>query len=381
LGPRATLPIDRPPIGLTVTVEKTQPIHTRLERIIRGVLVLLLVGGCLLVLRPFVSALLWAVILSFASWPIYRRLLKLVHGRRTLAALIMTVAMLLVIFLPFMIIGAEVSDNIRDLTAAARSWTETGPPAPPLWLSKVPLIGKRTVDHWQIVAADSEKLLELGKRLIAPTSALLITIGKMLVGGLAQLALSILIAFFLFRDGESAAKRTVAMVERIADERGRRLLKVAGDTVRGVVYGILGTALVQAVMAGLGFFIAGVPGAAMLMLLTFFLSVVPVGPPLVWVPAMLWLFHQGSTGWAVFMLIWGIGVSSIDNVVKPWLISQGSDMPFILILFGVLGGALAFGFIGVFLGPTLLAVGYRIIGDWATSAPISPTHSKFSHAE
>jgi predicted PurR-regulated permease PerM len=357
-------------------VEKTQPFHTTLERIISGVVVLLLVGGCLLVLRPFVSALLWAVILSFSSWPIYRRLLKLVRGHRTLAALIMTIGMILVIFLPFVMIGAAVSDNVRDLTSAARSWTETGPPAPPAWLNKVPLFGKRIVDHWQIVATDSEKLLQIGKRLIAPTSALLVIIGKLLIGGLAQLALSILIAFFLFRDGEAAAKRTVATVERIADERGQRLLKVAGNTVRGVVYGILGTALVQAVMAGVGFFIAGVPGAGMLMLLTFFLSVVPVGPPLIWVPAMLWLFHQGSTGWAVFMLIWGIGVSSIDNVVKPWLISQGSDMPFILILFGVLGGAIAFGFIGVFLGPTLLAVGYRIIADWNASATVAPAASE-----
>jgi predicted PurR-regulated permease PerM len=348
-------------------VEKAQPTHTRLERIISGVVVLLLVGGCLLVLRPFVSALLWAVILSFSSWPIYRRLLKLVRGRRTLAALIMTIAMILVVFLPFVMIGASVSDNIRDLTTAARSWTKTGPPAPPGWLHKVPLVGKRIVDRWEIVTTDSEKLIELGKRLIAPTSALLVVVGKLLIGGLAQLALSILVAFFLFRDGETAAERIVATVDRIADARGQRLLKVAGDTVRGVVYGILGTSLVQAVMAGVGFMVAGVPGAGMLMLLTFLLSVVPVGPPLIWVPATLWLFHEGSTGWAVFMLIWGIGVSSIDNVVKPWLISQGSDMPFILILFGVLGGAIAFGFIGVFLGPTLLAVGYRLVKDWAAS--------------
>jgi len=344
-------------------VETTHTTHTRLERIISGVVVLLLVSGCLLILRPFVSALLWGIVLSFSSWPIYCRLLKLVRGRRTLAALIMTAAIIAVVFLPFMIISAAVSDNVRDLTTAVQSWTETGPPAPPGWLNKVPLVGKRIVDHWQIVTTDSEKLLELGKRLIAPTSALLVVIGKMLISGLVQLALSILIAFFLFRDGESAAQRTIATVERIADERGRRLLSVAGDTVRGVVYGILGTALVQAVMAGIGYLIAGVPGAGMLALLTFFLSVVPIGPPLIWIPATLWLFHEGSTGWAMFMLVWGIGVSSVDNVVKPWLISQGSDMPFILILSGVLGGALAFGFIGVFLGPTLLAVGYRLVTE------------------
>jgi len=122
---------------------------------------------------------------------------------------------------------------------------------------------------------------------------------------------------------------------------------------------------VQAVMAGIGFVIADVPGAALLALLTFFLSVLPMGPPLIWIPAVIWLFSEGFTGRAIFMLIWGLIVSSVDNVVKPWLISQGSELPFVLIFFGVIGGALAFGFIGVFLGPTLLAVLYRLIEEWS----------------
>jgi predicted PurR-regulated permease PerM len=345
--------------------------HTRLERIISGIAALVLVGGCLLVLRPFVSALLWAVVLCFSSWPIYGQVLRLVRGRRTLAALVMTLGMILVVLLPFVVIGAAVSDNVRDLTTAVRSWIDTGPPAPPGWLAKLPLVGSRLVEYWQTLATDSAKLLAEAKKLIAPASALLVIIGKMLISGLVQLALSILIAFFLFREGESAAEQVGVAVERIAGERGRHLLTLASSTIRGVVYGILGTALVQAVMAGIGYAIAGVPGAGMLALLTFFLSVVPIGPPLIWVPAALWLFHEGSTGWAVFMLIWGVGVSSVDNVVKPWLISQGSDMPFLLILFGVLGGALTFGFIGVFLGPTLLAVGYRLVTEWAAGAAIT----------
>jgi predicted PurR-regulated permease PerM len=148
---------------------------------------------------------------------------------------------------------------------------------------------------------------------------------------------------------------------------------VANKTVRGVVYGILGTALVQAVMAGIGFFVAGVPGAALLALLTFFFSVVPVvGTGLVWIPAAIWLFQQGSTGWGIFMIAWGLLVGNVDNVVKPWLISQGSDMPFILIFFGVMGGALAFGFIGVFLGPTLLAVSSRLVEEWVSASRLVP---------
>ena len=134
-------------------------------------------------------------------------------------------------------------------------------------------------------------------------------------------------------------------------------------------------------MAGIGFVIAGVPGAGVLALLTFFLSVVPVGPPLVWLPAALWLFNQGSTGWGIFMLIWGVGVSSVDNVVKPWIISQGSAMPFLLIFFGVIGGALAFGFIGVFIGPTLLAVGYRLVAEWSASSRADVTGEASARSE
>jgi predicted PurR-regulated permease PerM len=148
---------------------------------------------------------------------------------------------------------------------------------------------------------------------------------------------------------------------------------VAGGTIRSVVYGILGTAFAQSILAAIGMWIAGVPGALLWAMLTFFLSVIPVGPPLVWGTATLWLLSQGSIGWAVFMGLWGFfGISGIDNIVKPYLISRGSHLPFILTLVGVLGGALAFGFIGVFLGPLLLALGYRLLQEWVSTEPAPP---------
>lgn len=339
----------------------------RLEKNLGWIALLLLLIGCLLVLRPFASALLWAVVLCFSSWPLYQRLLKLFRGRRTLAALLMAIGMILILLLPFVIMGVTLSDDVRDFTSSARKWIEAGPPSPPGWLARVPVVGEQARERWQTLATDSAKLLETTKRFIEPVGGWLVAASVAIGGGLLHLALSIFIAFFLFRDGRALGQRLTSAVERIGGERGTHLLTVAGDTVRGVVYGILGTGLVQAVMAGIGFFIAGVPGAALLALLTFFLSVVPVGPPLVWLPAALWLFHQGSTGWGIFMVVWGMVVSSVDNVVKPWLISQGSDLPFILIFFGVLGGALVFGFIGVFIGPTLLAVGYRLVEEWGSA--------------
>ena len=343
-------------------------LRSKLEENLGWAALLALAVGCLVVLRPFVSALLWAVVLSVSSWPFYRRLLRWLGNRRTLAALAMTLGMVLILLLPFVIVGTTLASNVKDLTLATRSWIADGPPAPPAWLAKVPAIGHQATEYWRSLAQDTAKLWAEAQRFIEPVSSWLLKAGLALGGGVMELALSIFIAFFLFRDGAAVGQRLTASVERIGGERGQHLLTVAGNTVRGVVYGILGTALAQAGMAGIGLLIAGVPGSALLALLTFFASVVPiVGTALVWLPATLWLFYQGSTGWGIFMLVWGVGVANLDNVVKPWLISQGSNMPFILIFFGVLGGALAFGFIGVFLGPTLLAVGFRLVEEWSAS--------------
>jgi predicted PurR-regulated permease PerM len=341
-----------------------QPTSLRLEQRVALVVLALLLLGCLLVMRPFISALLWAIVLCFSSWPAYGRLLGLLRGRRSAAAMLMSLAMVLTVLVPFVVIGTTLADSVKEFIAATRAWMDAGPSAPPVWLAGVPLIGTYVSDYWSAAALDSTRLMADAKRWIEPTSSVLLQAALAVGRGVLQLTLSVFIAFFLFRDGPTAAERLTSAVQRIAGERGKHLLNVAGATVRSVVYGILGTALVQAVMAGVGFFIAGVPGAALLTLLTFFLSVVPLGPPLVWVPAALWLFRQGEPGWGVFMIVWGVGVSSVDNFVKPWLISQGSNLPFILIFFGVIGGALAFGFIGVFLGPTLLAVGFRLSREW-----------------
>jgi predicted PurR-regulated permease PerM len=208
-------------------------------------------------------------------------------------------------------------------------------------------------------------------RFLAWARSWLISAGLAVGQGVTQVLLSAFLAFFLLRDSPQLSERLGVAVERLAGDRGRHLVKVAGDTVSGVIYGILGTAIVQALVAGLGFWIAGVPGAVLLSVLTFFFAVVPFGPPLIWLPAALWLFAQDKPGYGLFMLLWGfLGISSVDNVLRPYLISQNSKMPFALIFCGVIGGALAFGLVGVFLGPTLLAVAFRLIDEWsATQRP------------
>jgi len=349
-------------------VEAPKP---KLERTLGISILILLLGGCLLVMRPFITALLWAVVLSYSLWPLHRRLVNLLRGRRTLASVLMACALVAVVLLPFIVVGATLADNVQELKGAVQKWVEEGPREPPSWLAKVPVVGQKAVEEWKVMAADSATLLAKAKPLIESTSLWLVKSGFALGKGVLELALSILIAFFLLRDGLSVGERLNFGIQRIAGTRGEQLLQVAGKTVRGVVYGVLGTALIQTVLAAIGYLIAGVPGTAVLTLLTFALCIVPaVGVPLIWIPATIWVFSEYGTGWGIFMIIWGLIVSSVDNFVRPWLISSGSKLPFLLMFFGALGGLAAFGFIGLFIGPTLLAVGYKLVQEWLWSSTI-----------
>jgi len=340
----------------------------RLDKILGIGVLAALVIGCLLVLLPFVTALLMAAILTYSTWPVNVRLREALGGRKTLAAGLMMVGACILLVAPFVFVATSLADSIAELVEASRRAFEHGPPQPPAWLIDLPLVGNTLASYWNTLTHDSTRLLDDLKGLIAPAQSVLVTGGGLLFAGLLQLALSVLVAFFLYRDGEAAAARIKRMAGRIGGARGLHLLRVAGNTVLAVVYGILGTALAQGLVAGIGFVIAGVPGAALLGLITFFLSVVPVGPPLVWVPAALWLFSDGSTGWAIFLAVWGVlGISMVDNVLKPIIISKGSNLPYMLGFLGVLGGVSTLGFIGIFIGPTLLAVGYRMFNEWVDS--------------
>lgn len=328
-----------------------------------------LMAGCLLVLFPFVTALLLAVILTFSTWPLYVRLRNAVGGRNTVAAALMTLAASLFLLAPFVIVATGLADNAAALMEALRGVFESGLPDAPAWVKTLPLAGERMDAYWRSLAHDDIQLIEELTNLLPPAREAFVKAGGYLAAGVLQLALSVLVAFFLYRDGDAAAVRVRDAASRVAGPDARHLLDVAGKTVNSVVYGILGTALAQGVLAGIGFLIAGVPGATLLGLVTFFLSVVPVGPPLIWGSATIWLFYQGSVGSAIFMGLWGLLVISlVDNFLKPIIISRGSHLPFILVFLGVLGGVLTFGFIGVFLGPTLLAVGYQVLNEWMRRA-------------
>ncbi len=343
-------------------------VRTQIELWIGGTAVIVLGLLCFLVLRPFISAALWAVILCFTTWPLFLRLEDLLGGRRTLSALISTLFLAAVIVVPVAILGATLADNVSALISASQKLIQEGPPSPPDWVASVPLIGSHVADYWNYLNKSSSVRLQELARLLPAAKTIALWGGRALAAGIFQIILSLLMAFFFYRDGHAAAKQLHGALHRIAGEEGVRLLDLAGATIRAVVYGILGTSLLQGVVASIGFAIAGVPGAVSLGFVTFLLSLVPGGPPIVAAPAAFWLYRQGSTAWAVFIIAWGLMVGALENVVKPLLISRGGSTPMILVMFGVLGGALAFGVIGMFLGPTLVALGYSLVEQWTVSA-------------
>ncbi len=338
----------------------------RIEQIVVIALLVILALGCLTVLRPFLSALLWALILSFSSWPLYGWLLQRLKGRRSLAALLMTLLVAGVFILPLAAAGAGLADSVAKIGSMVAVLLRQGPPGPPVWVGDLPIIGPQLAQRWleleQLGAgwtAELEPYLDTGLDW-------LLSLGVRMGEAILQVSLGLLAAFFFFRDGAEGTRRLSVAVERLGGLRAQRLLAVAASTVRSVVYGVIGTALAQATLQALGLWLAGVPAAFFLGFLTFFLSFVPLGPPIIWLSAAVWVLYNEAIGWGLFLIGWGFFVvSGVDNVLRPYLISRGSKLPLLLVLFGVLGGLMAFGFLGIFLGPTLLGLGYVLLQEWS----------------
>lgn len=334
--------------------------------------VVLLTLGCLYVLKPFLPAILFAAAVVISSWPLYLRLLTAMHGRRTPAALTMTLSLTLLVIIPLAIVAYNLADDVATTFGQMRNALEHGELLPPGWIKDIPFLGDTIDAYLRQLVASREQMLALAQRMIEPARHWLLAGGLMLGTGVVQMSLAAFVSFFLYRDGKALIAVLAVMMAKVMGEGAETVSDTISQTTRGVMYGLLGTALAQGLVAAVGFAMAGVPAVPLLSVLVFVLSLVPVGPPLVWGSAAVWLFSQGETGWGVFMVIWGtVLISGVDNVVRPMLISRGTSLPFLLTLLGVLGGVIAFGFVGMFIGPVLLAVGYSLMSEWTgTRDPI-----------
>lgn len=342
------------------------------DRILVQVLLFALLGACLWVMAPFISALLWGAILAYASWPLMRVLTRWLNGRESLAAGILTLCWMLLVVLPLVWLGFNLADHIRDAINFVRDVQVDGLPEAPGWLGSIPLVGERLLAMWNTIDQQGAAFMASIKPYLGQVGNWLLARSAQIGSGLLELTLSLVFVFFFYRDGPRLEAFTLRLLQRLIGERAGYYLELVAATVQRVVNGVIGTAAAQALLALIGFLIAGVPGALVLGIFTFLLSLIPMGPPLVWIPAVAWLVWQGDYGYAVFLAVWGTFIiSGVDNVLKPYLISRGGNLPLVVVLLGVFGGLLAFGFIGLFIGPTLLAVAYSLLSDWTRADKVN----------
>jgi predicted PurR-regulated permease PerM len=327
----------------------------------------LVVVGIYLVIQPFVSALLVAGVLAIATWPAYERLRGNLRGNSTVSASVMLLLILVTGIVPIALLAEAVGDHVPALFSTLRDWRAEDLRVPEQ-VRRLPIIGENAYQWLTSLVADRTQSAALLQRALEPAGKLSLAFVRLLGDGLLQMLLVTFIAFFYYRDGERIAQLTHRVSRRLSGEMSNEVLSIVVGTTRSVFISIVGTAAAQAVVAYIGFLIAGVPGAFLLSVGTFVLSVVPMGPVVLWGGAAIWLYMQGEPGWAIFMVVWGAAViSSIDNFLKPLLIARGSTLSLALIFLGVLGGVLAFGFIGVILGPVLLALGVSLGRAWITT--------------
>ena len=335
----------------------------------------LLIGASLWVLRPFLGPGIWATMVVVATWPLMRRVQGLLGGHRALAVTVMTIGLLLLFVVPLLLAIGTIFVNVDVIADGIRSASTWRPPeAPPAWVSALPVVGGLIDGAWGQAAA-------LGLRDLLPritpyagevTKWVLAEVGS--IGFLVlQFLITVVIAAVMYSVGEDFADFARRFARRLGGERGADALQLAGDAIKGVALGVGVTAIVQSVLGGLALAVAGVPFAGLLTALMFMLCIAQIGPVLVLVPAAVWLFWSGDTGLGVFLVVATLVVGTLDNVLRPALIRMGADLSLLLIFAGVIGGLIAFGLVGLFVGPVVLAVGLKLLEAWIADGEVPPT--------
>ena len=337
--------------------------------ITRIILFVLVIGTLLLAslwtLLPFLSGMIWATTITVATWPLLLRLERAAGGRRALAVAVMTLLVLLVFIVPFALAISTMLDAAGRSPAVMNDFLTKGLGPPPAWLEDIPVVGRQMADRWQAVSAGgpealAEVLQPYGRSAAAWAIAASGGVGRMVV----LILLTVVLVTILYADGETAARGVLAFAHRLGGETGERTVRLAGQAVRSVALGVVLTALVQALLAGIGLWFCGIPHPALLTAITFILGIAQIGPVLVLAPAVFWLYWTGSSGWATALLVWSLPVAALDNIMRPILIRRGVQLPLLLIVAGVIGGLISFGVVGLFIGPVVLAATYTLAKDW-----------------
>jgi predicted PurR-regulated permease PerM len=336
------------------------------ERVLMAMLLGVIGVGCGYILYPFFSAILWAAILVFTTWPVHEWLRSRLRLPQVGAASLMVMLTAVLVVLPIALAAPGGAEDVTKLRHSINQMLAAGLPFAPDWLGAVPLIGHTITSYWNAWVADfsaAESFFRPYLGVIAE-NALSLLLG--IAGGVVQFLLALFIAFFFWFYGAALGTHLQTIMRRIAGDQAERLIAVTGTTVRGTVYGILGTALIQGVLTALGLMVAGVPRPVLFGALAGFIAVLPIGAPVVWIPASIWLMASDHLGRGIFLAIYGtVIISGADHLIRPYFIARGAKLPFLLTVLGVLGGVLAFGVLGIFLGPVLLGVGFSLVAEFA----------------
>ncbi len=337
--------------------------HTTLAVICIGILI----ASSFWIMRPFLMSLIWASLIVIATWPAMVKLQARLRGRRGLAVAIMTVSILLIVLIPLTLAVLTIVDHAGEIVARIKSLSTLTLPPPPEWLKRIPVAGEKLVARWnEVIALSSEErsalLAPYTKDVLQWFIAQAGSIGVIVL----QFLLTTIIAAIMYANGEIVREGVLNFARRLAGPQGEAAAILAGKAIRGVALGIVLTAVMQAALGGTGLAISGVPGASLLTAVMFMLCLAQVGPALVLIPAVIWLYWKGSALWGTVLLVFSILAVTLDNFVRPVLIKKGADLPLVMIFAGVIGGLVAFGVIGLFIGPVVLAVTYTLLKAWVT---------------
>jgi predicted PurR-regulated permease PerM len=343
-------------------------IQSDLTRTVLVILIIaVLISGSLWTLLPFLSALIWATTIVVATWPMMLDLQRRMGGRRGAATAFMTIVMLAVFIVPFALAVAVLVDAAVRSAELLRSVTSEGLPPAPAWLIGLPWVGERLAEKWQGFAAlGPEGVTEALRPYARSTAGWILSLSGSFGLVVIHFLLTIVLVGILYANGEQARNGVLMFGRRIGKDRGERTALLAGQALRGVALGVVITALVQSLIAGVGLWLAGVPRAGLLLAIIFVLCIAQLGPLPVLIPAIAWLYWTDNIVWGSVLVVFAVIVAVADNVLKPILIRRGVDLPMLLIIAGVIGGLIGFGIVGLFIGPVLLAVTYTLLVSWVT---------------
>ncbi|MBP1751521.1 MAG: hypothetical protein H6Q57_357 [Geobacteraceae bacterium] len=325
----------------------------------------LLIAAGFWTMRPFLTAFVWAIIIVVSTWPAMLKVQGYLWGKRWMAVVVMAVGLLMLLVVPLSLAITTIVDNSGQIIDWFRSLSNLTIASPPEWLNNVPVVGPKLAGKWQHFASTSsqEILASLEPHLRNIVSWFVSQAGN--VGMMIlQFLLTVIISSILYAKGETAAKGVCRLACRLTGRQGEQTLVLAAKAIRGVALGVVLTALIQSILGGIGLAVTGIPAAMLLTAVIFLLCVAQLGPILVLIPCIAWLYWSGQTLWGTVLVIWSIPVATIDNILRPFLIRKGADLPLLLIFAGVIGGLIAYGIIGLFIGPVVLAVIYTLLQAW-----------------